>query len=73
VYGLGIGVPFLIVAFAFQRGVAVFGFARRHARLITRIGGLMLITVGVLEVSGLWANAIVWLKVHWLSSYTPPI
>ena len=39
VYALGIGVPFLIVAFAFQRGVNVFGFARRHARLITRIGG----------------------------------
>ena len=39
VYALGIGIPFLIVALAFQRGVNVFGFARRHARLITRIGG----------------------------------
>ena len=29
-YGLGIGIPFLIVAFAFQRGLSVFGFARRH-------------------------------------------
>jgi cytochrome c-type biogenesis protein len=73
VYGLGIGVPFLIVAFALQRGIAVFGFARRHARLITMIGGLMLVTVGVLEVTGAWANAIIWLKVHWLSSYTAPI
>jgi cytochrome c-type biogenesis protein len=73
VYGLGIGIPFLIMAFAFQRGVAVFGFARRHARLITRIGGVMLIAVGVLEVSGLWAHAITWLKIHWFSSYTPPI
>jgi cytochrome c-type biogenesis protein len=73
VYGLGIGVPFLIMAFAFQRGVTVFGFARRHARLITRIGGLMLITVGVLEVTGVWASAIIWLKVHWLSGYTTPI
>ncbi len=73
VYGLGIGIPFLIMAFAFQRGVTVFGFARRHARLITRIGGLMLITVGVLEVTGAWASAIIWLKVHWLSNYTAPI
>jgi cytochrome c-type biogenesis protein len=73
VYGLGIGIPFLIVAFAFQRGVTVFGWARRHARLITRIGGLMLIAVGVLEVTGAWASAITWLKVHWLNSYTPPI
>jgi cytochrome c-type biogenesis protein len=73
VYGLGIGIPFLIVAFAFQRGVTLFGWARRHARLITRIGGLMLITVGVLEVTGAWASAIIWLKVHWLNGYTLPI
>jgi cytochrome c-type biogenesis protein len=73
VYGLGIGIPFLIMAFAFQRGATVFGWARRHARLITQIGGLMLIAVGVLEVTGAWASAIIWLKVHWLSGYTPPI
>lgn len=73
VYGLGIGIPFLIVAFAFQRGVALFGFARRHARLITRIGGVMLIAVGVLEVSGAWASAVLWLKEHWLSGYTSPL
>jgi cytochrome c-type biogenesis protein len=73
VYALGIGVPFLIVAFAFNRGVNVFGFARRHARLITRIGGLMLIAVGLLEVTGAWAAAISWLQVHWLSTYNAPI
>jgi cytochrome c-type biogenesis protein len=73
VYALGIGIPFLIMAFAFQRGVTVFGFARRHARLITRIGGLLLITVGVLEVTGTWATAIIWLKLHWLSGYNAPI
>ena len=72
VYALGIGIPFLIVAFGFQRGANVFGFARRHARLITRIGGLLLIAVGVLEVTGAWAAAITWLQVHWLAGYTAP-
>jgi cytochrome c-type biogenesis protein len=72
VYALGIGIPFLIVAFGFQRGANVFGFARRHARLITRIGGVMLIAVGVLEVTGAWAAAITWLQVHWLAGYTAP-
>jgi cytochrome c-type biogenesis protein len=73
VYALGIGIPFLIVAFAFQRGVNVFGFARRHARLITVIGGVMLMAVGLLEITGAWASAITWLQVHWLSGYTTPI
>ena len=73
IYGLGLGIPFLIVAFGVQRGTTAFGWARRHARLITRIGGVMLITVGVLEVTGVWASAITWLQVHWLNGYTPPI
>lgn len=73
VYGLGIGIPYLIVAFAFQRGVNVFGFARRHARLITGIGGVMLIAVGVLEVTGAWSSAVLWLKDHWLNGYTSPL
>jgi cytochrome c-type biogenesis protein len=72
-YGLGIGIPFLVVAFAFQRGIAVFGFARRHARLITRIGGGMLVVVGVLEVTGAWAVAISWLQVHWVAGYQSPL
>ena len=43
IYCLGLGIPFLIVALAFQRGMRVFGFARRHARLVTAIGGGMLV------------------------------
>jgi cytochrome c-type biogenesis protein len=72
VYGLGIGIPFLVVAFALERGIALFGFARRHARLVTRIGGLLLVAVGLLEVTGAWSSAMLWLKVHWLSSYNAP-
>src|SRR6266702_7748534 len=67
VYALGIGIPFLVVALAFQRGISLFGFARRHGRLITAIGGGMLVAVGVLEVTGAWTVAINWLQVHWIS------
>jgi cytochrome c-type biogenesis protein len=72
VYGLGVGIPFLIVAFAVERGMNLFGFARRHARLITRIGGLLLVAVGLLEVTGAWSSAMSWLQVHWLSGYNAP-
>jgi cytochrome c-type biogenesis protein len=72
-YGLGLGVPFLIVAVAFQRSMAVFGYARRHARLVTRIGGALLVVVGALEVSGAWATAMTWLKIHWIGGYQPPL
>ena len=73
VYALGVGVPFLLVAFAVDRGMRVLSFARRHARLITRIGGLLLIVVGVLEVTGAWSGAMIWLRAHWLSGYNAPL
>jgi cytochrome c-type biogenesis protein len=65
VYCLGLGIPFLLVAMAVQRGMRALGFARRHARLVTGIGGGLLVLVGLLEVTGAWTAAITWLQVHW--------
>ena len=73
VYGLGIGIPFLFVSLAVQRGMRVFGFARRHAALVTRAGGAMLVAVGVLQVSGAWTVAMTWLRVHWIGGYELPL
>ena len=73
VYGLGLGIPFLIVAALFQRGMTSFGFARRHAQLIMRIGGGLLVVVGILQVSGAWTVVMNWLRIHWISSYSSPI
>jgi len=73
VYGLGIGIPFLVVAALFQRGMRLFSFARRHAALVTRAGGALLIIVGVLQVSGAWAAAMTWLKIHWIGGYQLPL
>jgi cytochrome c-type biogenesis protein len=72
VYGLGLGIPFLIVAVLFERGVAAFGFARRHARLITRLGGAMLVAVGVLELTGAWTSVLLWIQLHWVAGYQSP-
>jgi len=72
-YGLGLGIPFMIVALAFERGVTAFSFARRHARAFSVAGGAMLVVVGVLEVTGAWSSALLWLKTHWISSYQSPL
>ena len=65
--------PALIVAVAFQRSMRVCGYARRHARLVTQIGGALLVAVGVLEVTGAWASVLLWLKIHWIGSYQAPL
>jgi len=73
VYGLGLGIPFLIFALAFERGVGAFGFARRHARAISLVGGAMLVAVGILEVTGAWSSALLWIKIHWIATYQAPL
>jgi cytochrome c-type biogenesis protein len=73
VYALGLGIPFLLVSFGFQVAMRAFAFARRRARLVTRIGGAMLVCVGLLEVTGAWSTFMAWLQVHWVSNYTPPL
>jgi cytochrome c-type biogenesis protein len=73
IYGLGLGIPFLIVAVAFQRVVNVLGFFRRNARMISRIGGALLVVVGTLEVTGAWTSAIDWVRAHWISGYELPL
>jgi cytochrome c-type biogenesis protein len=73
VYALGLGVPFLLVSFGFQLAMRAFAFARRRARLVTMVGGAMLVCVGLLEVTGAWSTLMAWLQVHWVSGYQPPI
>jgi cytochrome c-type biogenesis protein len=73
VYGLGLGIPFLLVSVAFQRMMGLLGFFKRNARLVTRIGGAMLIVLGILEVTGAWTAALDWLRGHWISNYELPL
>jgi cytochrome c-type biogenesis protein len=73
IYGLGLGIPFLIVAVAFSRVVNVLSFFKRNARLVSRIGGVMLVAVGLLEVTGAWTFAVTWLHTHWFSGYNLPL
>src|SRR5579859_7643509 len=73
VYALGLGIPFLFVSLGFQLAMRAFAFARRRARLVTRVGGAMLVCVGLLEVTGAWTTFMAWLQVHWVSNYQPPL
>jgi cytochrome c-type biogenesis protein len=58
VYSLGIGIPFLFAAAGASRAMTTMGFARRHTRAVTRVGGLMLVLVGLLEVTGAWTSLL---------------
>lgn len=62
VYSLGLGLPFLLAAAGVTRAFRVFGWARTHALLVMRAGGLLLVLVGVLEVTGIWGLLVAQLQ-----------
>jgi cytochrome c-type biogenesis protein len=61
-YCAGLGIPFVLFAVATERFAPVAAFVRRHARILMRIGGLLLVVIGLLEVTGLWSSLVTMLK-----------
>ncbi len=71
-YSLGLGIPFLIAGLAFRRTLGAVRFVRRHQAWVTRLGGVMLISVGLLLVTGLWDHWVVDLQ-SWVSGFEVPV
>jgi cytochrome c-type biogenesis protein len=61
-YCLGLGVPFVLFGLFFRKLLGVFRAVRRNSRWVTRIGGVLLILVGVALVTGGWGHFLIWLK-----------
>jgi cytochrome c-type biogenesis protein len=55
-YCIGLGIPFLLVALGFDWVVGSVSFVKRHIRAINIIGGVLLVVIGVLMVTGLWGD-----------------
>jgi cytochrome c-type biogenesis protein len=53
-YCLGLGVPFVLVALGIGWVSGALGFVRRHARVVSQVGGVLLIVIGILLVTGTW-------------------
>ncbi|MCU1672048.1 MAG: cytochrome c biosis protein transrane region [Frankiales bacterium] len=53
-YCLGLGIPFLLTAFAFRRALGAFAVVKRHYGVVMAVGGGLLVVIGVLLVTGLW-------------------
>ncbi len=61
-YCLGLGVPFLLVAVGVRRGLGALAVVRRHTRVVTVVGGALLVVVGLLEFTGAWNDLVLALR-----------
>ncbi|AJT66178.1 cytochrome c biogenesis CcdA family protein [Streptomyces chattanoogensis] len=67
-YCLGLGLPFIAVALAFRRVLGAFGWVKRHYQWVMRIGGGMMVALGILLVSGAWDSLMSQLQ-GWTQSF----
>ena len=70
-YCLGLGLPFIVIAVVGQRAAVGTRFLRQHIRTINVVGGAMLVVLGLLLVTGMWADVVQWLQPR-IPGWTPP-
>jgi cytochrome c-type biogenesis protein len=68
-YCAGLGVPFIVAAIAFRRTLGAFAWVKRHYAWVVRAGGVMLVAVGVLLVTGVWAHITYQMQI-WSSGFS---
>jgi cytochrome c-type biogenesis protein len=61
-YCVGLGVPFVLVAVAFGRFTRALRWIREHQRALTIAGGVLMVVLGVLLVTGWWDALIIELR-----------
>lgn len=71
-YCVGLGVPFVVIGLAFRRLAGALGWVRAHYALVMRLGGIMLIAIGLALVTGVWADFTIWSR-SWVSGFEVPL
>jgi cytochrome c-type biogenesis protein len=72
-YCMGLGIPFVLLAFGSARAVTGLAWLRRHSRGIQIFGGALLIAVGAALVTGVWNDFISWLRDAFVTDVRLPI
>jgi cytochrome c-type biogenesis protein len=72
-YCLGLGIPFVLLAFGSSWAVGGLGWLRRHTRAIQIFGGVLLILVGTALVTGGWNDFVSWVRDAFVSDVRLPI
>ena len=72
-YSLGLGLPFVGLALGLNRAKGSLAWLRRHGRAIEVAGGLLLVGVGVLFVTGAWRSFFVPLQQEFARLGWPPV
>jgi len=69
-YSLGLGIPFIILTILFEKSLKTVKWLRQKQKIFITIGGILLIILGLLLVTGLWNLVSIELRVF-MAGFTP--
>lgn len=71
-YGIGLGVPFILSGLYLDRSKKIRSFFLRNGSTISKIGGILLILIGFMQLTGLWSDLMINLR-SLISEFAPVI
>ena len=69
-YCIGLGLPFILSGLFLDRSARLRRFLSRKGNIISRIGGIFLIVIGLLQVLGIWSDLMISLR-SLISNFSP--
>ncbi|MDO9455487.1 cytochrome c biogenesis CcdA family protein [Nocardioides sp.] len=72
-YALGLGIPFILAGVFYARSLGALKWVRKHQLVVMRVGGGMLVVVGLLLVTGYWDQAVQWVQVRLVGGFEVPV
>ena len=71
-YCLGLGLPFIATGIFFDKSEAFRKFMVKRGGLVSKVGGVLLIAIGILQLTGIWADLMISLR-SLISDFAPVI
>lgn len=71
-YSFGLGLPFILSGLYLDRSKKLRAFFLKRGSLISKTGGLLLIAIGLMQITGLWADVMINLR-SLISEFAPVI
>jgi cytochrome c-type biogenesis protein len=71
-YCLGLGLPFIATGIFFDKSEAFRKFMVKRGGFVSKVGGVLLIAIGLLQLTGIWADLMISLR-SLISDFAPVI
>jgi cytochrome c-type biogenesis protein len=71
-YCIGLGAPFIATGLFLDKSEKIRKVALKSGNSISKVGGVLLILIGVLQLTGLWTDLMIEMR-SWISDFVPVI